>query len=117
MNIIQTTNDDGFADSVTSVRFVSNNGERALLLSTSDTVTTLGGMLNWEDTLFADVGPILDVKASVPPSAGTFVDTQFGDLDVRALQFDGQTILVYALVDESDVIIASDINLLNPFTE
>lgn len=117
MRLIKTQVSDGFADSITTVRFIRTAaGERAILLRSSDQTTARGGMLNWEETLLADVGLLLDTP-DVPPNAGAFVDTQLGTLDVRALLFNETTLLVYALVNDTDVVIASDIAVLTDFAE
>ena len=118
METIRTVNNDGFADTVSELRFVKTaDGERALVLTTSDATMTLGGMLNWEDSLYSDVGSILDIQNSIPPSAGEFVDTKVGKLDARALEFDSNTLLIYAIVNGTDVIIASDRSVLAPYSE
>jgi len=118
MNTIQTTTNDGFSDTVTAVRFVhTDTGERALVLSTPDGTVARGGMLNWEDTLYADIGMLLDIQNGIPLSSGQYVDTQFGTLDIRALVFDTNTLLVYTIINETDVIIASDLNALAPYSQ
>jgi hypothetical protein len=115
MRFLKTQISDGFADSITTVRFIHTaTGERAILLRSSDQTTARGGMLNWEETLLADIGLLLDVQ-EVSPNAGTFVDTQLGTLDVRALLFNEATLLVYAVINETDVVIASDITALSEF--
>ncbi len=118
MNMIRNTDDDGFADNVSLVRFISTgSGKRSLLLTTPDETITRGGMLNWEDTLYADVGALLDIQNIAPPSAGTFIDTQIGSLDIRSLVFSGNTLLVYAIINKTDVIIANDVSVLTPYSQ
>ncbi len=117
MHLIQTDANDGFANTVTAVGFVktSDRNRGIVLRATSETVTR-GGMLNWELTLLSDVGDLLNLP-SVPPNAGEFVDIQFKNHDVRALMFDNKPLLVYAIVNESDVIIASELSMLAAFVE
>jgi hypothetical protein len=117
MHLIQTDTSDGFANTVTSVRFVkASDRSRSLVLTTPDKAVTLGGMLNWESTLLSDLGPLLNAP-SLPPNAGEFIDLQYGSLDVRALMFDGNPLLVYAIINESDVIIGSSLTILSPFSQ
>ncbi len=116
MHLIQTNPSDGFANAVTSVRFIETNNEsRAIILTTPDETTARGGMLNWEPTLLSDLGILLKTP-NVPPNAGEFTDIQLGSLDVRALMFDGNPLLVYSVVNGSDVIIATNMETLSPFT-
>ena len=117
MHLIQTNPTDGFANGVTSVRLVETDGDRrALILTTPDETMVRGGMLNWESTLLSDLGIIL-LAPNVPPNAGEFKDLQFGSLDVRALMFDGNPLLVYSIINETDVIITTNLDTLSPFSQ
>lgn len=116
MDIIQTDTSDGFANTVSDIRLIeTDRDKRAILFTSTDAATARGGMLNWETTILSDIGTLLTIN-NVPPSAGEFTDVQFGDLDVRALVFGDQTLMVYT-VKNATVIIANDINVLTPLTE
>jgi hypothetical protein len=117
-SIVRTDDSDGFANTVTEFRLVQTaDGNRGLLLQTDDATTALGGMLNWEDTVYADVGALLDTADLAPPSAGTFTDETFGNLDVRVLKFGETTLLVYSFINDTDVVIANNLNVLRPYAE
>lgn len=115
--LLRTGKTDEFADVVKNVRFIHTaDNERALLITAVDGESVLGGMLNWEDSLLSDLGAVLDIR-DVPPSAGSFVDGQLGDLNLRSLVFDGESLLVYAVFDGATVIIATDSSVLEMYQQ
>lgn len=117
LEIIDPQSTVSFMQSITGMRFIQTaSNDRALILKTNDNITALGGMLNWEETMYADIGSILGTS-NVSPSAGEFTDTQFGSSDVRALVFDNETLLLYTFKDDAHIIIANDIAALIPLIQ
>lgn len=117
LEIIDPQSTVSFMQSITGMRFVQTaSNDRALILKTNDNITALGGMLNWEETMYADIGSILGIS-NVSPSAGEFTDTQFESSDVRALIFDNETLLLYTFKDDTHIIIANDISALIPLIQ
>ncbi len=112
LRIIDPQTTDGFVQSISHVRYVQTpNNKRLLLLQVDDTLNALGGMLSWEETMYADIGSLLGT-ITASPSAGTFTDTQFGQSDVRVLVYEGRTLLLYSFINEQFIVITNDISAL-----
>jgi len=70
------------------------------------------GMFAWEQSMPSDIKDIIfvsDGKTLIPTPTGRFVDQIIKNKDVRAfVKDDGDTVFVYSLIDNSNIIIASN---------
>jgi hypothetical protein len=102
---------------------------RFLILKTTYYPNAFAGMLKWENTIYKDLGEILDLKketvdikgtttASYNLKPATFYDTIISNRDSRILK-DGveKTLLIYSFIDNETIAIASNENVLKILSE
>lgn len=98
-----------FAQSAEIIRIIIDaDGARALLVKVGDSINARGGLLEWEETLYRDLAPLLSTTPAIPLTAN-FTDSTVAGVDVRQLENDTTSVLVYGFADDSMVIIASDV--------
>ncbi|MCA9360747.1 hypothetical protein KC730_02540, partial [Candidatus Kaiserbacteria bacterium] len=91
--------------SLTNARFlISSNSEEVLLLKFIDDITVRGGFLSWETTMGTDFASFYGYE---PSSNASFVDGDVQGLDVRALIQNGETVLVYCIIDDNTALVAA----------
>lgn len=84
-----------------------------LLLTTTNYPQAFSGMLNYENTLFADFQRIFNLSLPEDPTPPTFVDDIFQNKDIRVLVDGTNTpILVYAFLDNNTVLITTSLDTL-----
>lgn len=116
MNLIQTKNNTSLASRVTEVRLVeTSENHRAFILQTEGSNAARGGMFDWEEELYADIGALLNIHNQAPKNAGEFVDITIGSADTRALQFDGVTLVLYTITDDGVIIITAESSIIETY--
>jgi hypothetical protein len=88
---------------------VTSAGERVLLVPIVDAINARGGLLDWETTMYRDLGVILGYipQTAVP---ATYVDALIGTIDTRQVLDGEQVVLVYGFGTSELVIIAPSTN-------
>jgi hypothetical protein len=94
-----------FRQSLTTVRFVAvNRSQPAILLQFTDKDTVLGGLLQWEQNMAADLRRIY---GSLPQENNLqFIDEKIEGIDVRVLRSETGVLLVYGFIGERTALIA-----------
>lgn len=78
-----------------------------LVMAITDKSIALGGLLNWEQTLFSDFTQVFSLKTPTP-SASRFIDASLGGVDVRVLKNNtGEEILLYGILNNT-ILITTD---------
>jgi len=95
-------------------RFITyNNSQPVLVLKFTDEDAVRGGLLNWETTMLNDFSAIYDYQ--VTPE-NRFSDKTVGDLDIRTINNQDSTLIMYGFVNENTVIISPDEALFELFS-
>ncbi|MEN9922281.1 MAG: hypothetical protein RL097_558 [Candidatus Parcubacteria bacterium] len=90
--------------SLTSVHFASvERSDPAIVIDFTSIDAVRGGLLNWESTMMNDFGVLFEIPATTPLA---FTDEKIATHDVRVLRHEGETILVYGIIDSNTAIIA-----------
>lgn len=110
----------GFTRTITNIGFGAYRGsEPFIVLKVSSFDTALGGILEWEDSMSADLAPLFGtpVLATFDPTARTatqtrapfFVDVVHANRDMRVLRDEaGDERIVYSFLDRSTILISTD---------
>lgn len=94
--------------SINTARFISHNqSEPALVIKFVDENTIKGGLLNWESNMSEDLKPIYKQTTA---AIGNFRDETIGQIDVRVLTSDTDTLIVYGFINKNTVIISPDLD-------
>ncbi len=107
-----------FKENVTSVTFGGYRGAPWITISILDKTTALGGMLQWESTMAANLSPIFGDATYT--SQNKFGDGISDSNDVRILKnADGEEELVYGFINDTTIVItkntSSFMNLASSF--
>ncbi len=105
-----------FARSLDALYFgITKTQTPFILLKTTDNNTALGGMLNWEAALYADLAPMLEAYGETDSDTdATFKDITVNGIDARALvSANNRTLLVYNQPINNTIIITADPESLN----
>jgi hypothetical protein len=79
-----------------------------ILLRATDAATALGGMLDWEQTLYTDIEPMLALQAGATDPTATFTDLVVAGADARALVDTSGTVrLIYNLPKKNIIVITT----------
>lgn len=117
VNLFGLSVNPSFAESITDVRLVVlDTVQLGLVLTVTDSFTALGGMLEWEATMAADLDPLLNL-ITTPAAATRFVDESRGNLDLRVLTDGSDTVLVYGFLDEETILITKRVEAFGRFTQ
>ena len=95
-------------NSISKVSFaVIRKTEPVLLLSVTDGTIAQGGILAWEDTLYADLSPLFGNLYSAEEIEGAkFSDSMIGGTDVRTLRTNrNEEMMAYAIIDRQTIVI------------
>jgi hypothetical protein len=96
--------------SLTSVRFIaSGTKEESIILKFVDETSVRGGLLYWESTMKKDLDSLYDDNLGDTTNI-TFTDRKLASYDARTLVKDGQTILIYSILDENTAIITTSVS-------
>lgn len=97
-----------FRQSVTDVRFSTiNQSDPILIFDFNDAVSARGGFLAWERTMASDLVELYRISAN---SSLSFTDDTVQGVDVRVMRTrEGETLIVYGIVDENTALIANSI--------
>ena len=88
-----------------TIRFFSVDQSLALVLTFSDSENVRGGMLQWEQTMAADMQKVLSYGQYV----NRFEDMSVNGVDVRVVRdVEGNEILAYGFIDERYLVITTD---------
>ena len=75
-----------------------------IVISVNDDVSSLGGLLRWEDAMRDDLRTLLSL-ATVPAESFTFVDRTLGTYDLRVLTDGTEDVLVYGFINQNQDVI------------
>jgi hypothetical protein len=90
---------------LTHVRFLSTPTSNEIILITFiDETTVQGGLLFWEQGLVSDLNKIFTLPEGL---TGSFSDRTISDVDVRVLEKDGKTVLLYGIINENTALITT----------
>lgn len=104
-NLFDFHAEPNLVQSIATARFAAlDHKNPALILGFSDEETVRGGLLKWEATLGQDMSALLKNKSD---SSTKFEDVALVGFDVRVLKVDGETELVYGIVNHNTVIITT----------
>lgn len=79
-----------------------NSNRPSLLLKHTDSEAVYGGLLNWEQTMADDLRALYAMPSTIPAS---FTDQRINGVDTRVLAVEGNTIIIYAFLDDTTVLI------------
>jgi hypothetical protein len=103
--------DTSFSGSISTLYFGSiATNKPFIVMKVTDSKVAQGGMLNWEDTMINEIGPLLDSESNTPleikPSEG-FIDTIITGNDTRVLiAKSGQELVAYTITKRNLLLIA-----------
>jgi len=102
-----------FSQSLSEIRFAQiNNSAPVIVFQFTDTDTTLGGFLAWEDSMAQDLRELYLITQT---NDMVFTDKILGGKDVRALvSANGEVLTVYGIVSDDTAIITKS---LETFTQ
>lgn len=97
-----------FRQSVTDVRFSTiNQSDPILIFDLNDAVSARGGFLAWERTMASDLVELYRISTN---SSLSFTDDTVQGVDVRVMRTrEGETLIVYGIVDENTALIGNSI--------
>ena len=99
--------------------FGSYGQSNFLVLKLSSFENAFAGMLNWEENLASDIGPLFSTAQLLRESTTTpvFIDVTDRNKDSRLLIANGQNILLYSFFENNILIITDNIETLRVLVE
>lgn len=106
-NLLRSLDDKSFLFGI----HATSNNEVFLILKTDSFENAFSGMLHWEQNMFGDIAPLLDISISEQGAVSntTFQDVVIKNSDARILKDDtGAVVLIYAFIDQETLVVTTN---------